>query len=233
MVGNRAFNVVPAGRRGTRDLPAGGPLPDVPLGLPTLTFRNATTAPGGMIILSEAGEAGAIFELTVPAAADSLTFSYEFSTPGDGDFLSVEIEGQGRVASGLDDEAGREGFATSTISLRGYEEKPIQLIFRLVSRGAANAVLELSALRIQQTDDSDGDGLINSAEIAASTDPRNSDTDFDGLSDGDEINFYQTSPLAGDTDGDGAGDRSEVTAGTDPLQNGSFLRGTGESRISG
>ena len=43
--------------------------------------------------------------------------------------------------------------------------------------------------------DFDGDGLVNSREIDAGTDPRNPDTDGDGFGDGAEIIVYETNPL--------------------------------------
>jgi hypothetical protein len=46
---------------------------------------------------------------------------------------------------------------------------------------------------------------------------RSADSDKDGLSDTDEINFYATNPLSTDTDRDGAGDGLEVAHGSDPL----------------
>lgn len=42
------------------------------------------------------------------------------------------------------------------------------------------------------------------------------DTDNDGLSDFEELNFYMTSPYLEDTDGDGISDKDEIEAGTDP-----------------
>ncbi len=58
--------------------------------------------------------------------------------------------------------------------------------------------------------DWDKDGLSNSHERAIGTDPRNPDTDGDGLSDGDEVKIYKTNPLKVDTDGDGLTDFDEV-----------------------
>lgn len=65
--------------------------------------------------------------------------------------------------------------------------------------------------------DSDNDGLNDRKEMAFSSDPNNSDTDNDGLIDGDEVNQYRTNPVNPDTDGDGVLDAPEIINGTDPL----------------
>jgi len=66
--------------------------------------------------------------------------------------------------------------------------------------------------------DSDGDGLTDAEESSLGTDPFNPDTDFDGLTDGDEVNAFGTDPLNQDTDADGALDGDEVNIyTTDPL----------------
>lgn len=65
--------------------------------------------------------------------------------------------------------------------------------------------------------DGDGDGLTDSEEGRIGTDPADPDTDRDGLSDGDEVNFRGTDPLDDDTDNDGSYDGDEVIRGTDPL----------------
>lgn len=43
------------------------------------------------------------------------------------------------------------------------------------------------------------------------------DTDRDGLSDWEELNFYETSPYLSDTDSDGLDDKIELDSGKDPL----------------
>ena len=88
--------------------------------------------------------------------------------------------------------------------------------------------------------DSDDDGLSDELEITIGTDPSLPDSDADGASDSDEIDFYGTdaldpdtdadeladaeelltygtNPLLDDTDGDGVSDGEEVTGWSDPL----------------
>jgi hypothetical protein len=69
------------------------------------------------------------------------------------------------------------------------------------------------------SDDADHDGLLNTEEESEGTDPRNPDTDGDGVVDGAEVNYYHTNPLDSDTDGDGLSDGDEVnTYQTDPTK---------------
>ena len=51
------------------------------------------------------------------------------------------------------------------------------------------------------SNDSDGDGLLDSTETTLGTNPNDADTDNDGVNDGAEVGANQASPL--DTDGDG------------------------------
>jgi hypothetical protein len=64
--------------------------------------------------------------------------------------------------------------------------------------------------------DLDSDGLSNLGEYQAGTYPYYSDSDWDGVSDGDEVNVYGSNPLAWDSDGDGLSDGFEVTYGLNP-----------------
>ncbi|BCX49026.1 hypothetical protein HAHE_29340 [Haloferula helveola] len=75
------------------------------------------------------------------------------------------------------------------------------------------------------------DGLTNLEEYQVGTDPQDSDSDDDTLSDGDEVNGTlnpwsggvlgtppgdPTNPLEADSDGDGTNDADEIAGGTDP-----------------
>ena len=66
--------------------------------------------------------------------------------------------------------------------------------------------------------DIDEDGLSNSKELQIGSDPRNADSDGDGLDDGHEAEKTKTSPVTIDTDGDGITDYEETELGLDPLK---------------
>jgi outer membrane protein OmpA-like peptidoglycan-associated protein len=80
-----------------------------------------------------------------------------------------------------------------------------------------NVLLGFSIVGEGGSADPDKDGLTNNQEKQLGTNKRNADTDTDGLSDGDEVNKYSTSPLESDSDGDGIKDGDEIlTAHTNP-----------------
>lgn len=70
---------------------------------------------------------------------------------------------------------------------------------------------------VDAQEDSDRDGLTNLQEFKLGTDLRKRDSDGDGLSDGEEVNQFHTSPLLVDTDGDGVPDGIEAQTGSNPL----------------
>ncbi|QGZ42385.1 hypothetical protein IP92_04120 [Pseudoduganella flava] len=91
---------------------------------------------------------------------------------------------------------------------------------------AADALLDL-----------DRDGLTAVDEYRAGTDPRNPDTDGDGLPDGAEVQCtrgFCTSPLLADTDGDGVRDGTEIQTGSDPTNAASvnFAQALREIRVT-
>ncbi len=65
--------------------------------------------------------------------------------------------------------------------------------------------------------DYDNDDLTNLEEYLEGTSPINADSDGDSLSDGSEVNDYNTNPLDIDTDADDLPDNYEVQWGLDPL----------------
>ncbi len=68
-------------------------------------------------------------------------------------------------------------------------------------------------------DDNDNDGVSNEVEDRLFLDPENSDSDADGLTDGEEYLKYKTDPAKVDTDGDGLKDGDELWRfRTDPLK---------------
>lgn len=71
-------------------------------------------------------------------------------------------------------------------------------------------------------EDPDGDGLSTADEFPLGLDPFDPDTDGDTLLDGEEINTFGTDPLRFDTDSDGLSDGLEVATGSDPLDPADF-----------
>jgi len=100
-----------------------------------------------------------------------------------------------------------------------------------------NAPVTVTAVFVPDVPDIDGDGVLNTDEIANGTDPNDPDTDDDGVNDGEETNGIDdpTTPYVPigtsdpldpcdpnpnntvcDSDLDGLPNDDEVTAGTDP-----------------
>lgn len=75
---------------------------------------------------------------------------------------------------------------------------------------AASASATAMAATARAEGDDDGDGLSNLQEAQLGTDPKNTDTDGDGLSDGAEVNQFGTNPKIQDSDGDTLSDGKEV-----------------------
>ena len=94
-----------------------------------------------------------------------------------------------------------------------------KLPFPLTSPEVANVppVPTLGTISFSFDTDSDDDGLSDGQEIAIGTDPFDPDSDDDGLTDGDEVNVHGTDPLDADTDDDGLNDGDEIALGTDPF----------------
>ncbi len=187
------------------------------------TFGDAL-ATNGTWTLTEAADAGIWTDFSLPAAATALAFEFRFDGAGDGDFLAVHFADLPALYRGLDLELSRDSWVPVEVPIEWIPVMDGRLVFTLVSRGAAGARVRLRNIRILQSEDPDADGLTVFEETEIGTDPRNRDTDGDGLSDGDEVNETLTDPMRADSDGDGRSDWMELRAGTDPLSKGSLFR---------
>ena len=197
----------------------GGPerAPQPPTQLDGFTTFGGVTGTGTPFVLTENGNAGIVKAMTLPPDASGLTFQYQFTSPGDGDFLVVFFGDSPPLFVASPTGSNTAGEATAEVSLAPYAGKTGNLVIKLVAQEAANAVVTVGNIQMTLDDDLDGDGILAAAEVAAGTDPRLADTDGDGIDDPTELNTTHTNPTVADTDGDGADDGSELVAGTDPL----------------
>lgn len=120
--------------------------------------------------------------------------------------------------------------AGSFIFWRGNKE-PVKKVAENASTQTNNSIqpaqtisdterAKVDALLAQYADDKDRDGLSVQKETELGTSDNDSDTDWDGLSDKDEIEKWGTDPLKSDTDDDGYGDGVEVNGGFNPKGSG-------------
>lgn len=180
------------------------------------TFGSVTLS-NGLYQVTEEANAGLFKEIPLPIGAQSVKFNYRFATAGDGDYLVVYWGTNGMpLYIGSDLQLAGSGFMEGEAPVSMFAGETNQLTFMLVSRGETNAVLELKDIALTLSDDPDYDGLTTDEEAALETDPLNSDTDGDGLSDFDEVRTYFTDPLFTDSDEDGMSDSAEIQAGSDP-----------------
>jgi len=196
------------------------------------TFGDVALA-GSTYTLTEVDDAGIQQDYTVPLNADTLKFSYQFTTAGDGDFLTVDFGDGLPVYLGVDDTISRDAPLVAEIPLGAFRSQTARLAITLRSRGASNAVVVLDNFELTTTEDPDGDGLTIAQEQTAGTNPLLYDSDGDGLSDYEEIHTYFTNPMLFDTDGDGVSDSAELAAGTDPTNGQSYLRVTDAIKNTG
>lgn len=189
------------------------------------TFGAVTPDADGFVLTEGVSQNAGVTRAayTFPAGTHSLRFRFRFTTPGDGDFLSVSFGDNPPIFMGKDMPLTRDGELTTDVPVEGLGSQQGDLVFRLVSRGQQNAVVTVHGIVAVTMEDADHDGLSNAMELALGTDPMKADTDGDGVSDGDEVNIYLTNPLLADTDGDGVPDGAEIAAGTDPRNPASHL----------
>lgn len=106
-------------------------------------------------------------------------------------------------------------------SVKAYVSSTISLVTMGVGNryvGVAVVIIALILILALCMWDEDNDEVGLALELwVYHTDPSNSDTDGDGLLDGDEVSVG-SDPLAADTDGDGLNDGYEVKLGIDPTR---------------
>lgn len=152
-----------------------------------------------------------------PPGCVALRITFQFATPGDGDFLSVSFGDFSSIYTGQDMILTREQELTVDIPVELYSELTGTLAIRLISRGEPNAVLTIRDIMAVTVEDPDGDMLSNAEEGALGTSAMLADSDADGIDDYDEVHVHMTDPIVKDTDGDGSADGEELRSGTDPL----------------
>jgi hypothetical protein len=187
----------------------GTPTPEVAEALPAAT-RTASQTPSDDADDDEDGLTNAAEDEagTDPNLADTdedgLTDGEEIAEIGTSQ-LSADTDSDG-VLDG--DEVAQGTDPLDGIAAAPAEETPA------TEEGAAEEPTPASALAAPG--DSDGDGLEDAIEVELGTDPADTDTDDDGLTDGDEYYVHQTGTRNPDTDGDGVVDGEETANGTDP-----------------
>ena len=188
-------------------------------------FGNVAVQNGAYSITEQA-DAGIFKELTVPVDVTKLRFRFKFRNAGDGDYLAVRFGERAEVFLGLDLELTRIDYLEAQVEFGQFAGITDKLVFTLVSRGAADAVLNVKDISFDRSDDADYDGLTTAQELAAGSDPQRPDTDGDGLDDAYEVNVSHTNPALADSDDDGQLDGAEIAAGTDPMDNHSVFAAT-------
>jgi hypothetical protein len=196
------------------------PLPDG-----WMSFGSVTQS-GNAYTLVENDDAGIQQDYAVPLNAHTLSFTFQFTGPGDGDYLVVDYGDGIPIYLGADNTLSREAPLLTEIPLGAYRGQTARMAIILRSRGSVNSVVVLDNFNLTTTEDPDADGLTIVQEQNAGTNPLLYDSDGDGLSDLAEIQTYFTNPMLADTDGDGAYDNIELTAGTSPTNGQSFFRVT-------
>lgn len=127
------------------------------------------------------------------------------------------------------------GTNRSTFDFSGYGEpspgeKRLRVTLSDGNRTVASA--NHSMYIVVPEGDADADRLTNAREIELGTDLASSDTDGDGLGDGEEVLDYGTDPTTADTDSDGARDAIEINQGTNATVSDTDSDGLSDGRES-
>ena len=145
--------------------PSGPTLTNIPL-TGFSTFGSVTFSNGAYRMV-EVGDAGIFATIGFPVGIQSINFSYCFTTPGDGDFLSVHLSTNQVLYVGPDIGVTRNttNYMNAVIDIPQMAGLTDQLVLKLVSRGSPNAVLTISnitmTVNLDVNHDSVGDGVAD------------------------------------------------------------------------
>jgi serine/threonine protein kinase len=132
---------------------------------------------------------------------------------------NIYLEGQRHAAATAQAAASGTAQAVATVTGEAILAVAAQVetaTAEFVAGANRTTVEAATATAIWLDEDDDRDRLSNRQELEVGTRPDNPDTDQDGLDDGDELETWDTDPLAPDTDSDGITDGDEVSRGINP-----------------
>jgi hypothetical protein len=183
------------------------------------------------------GEPAAVrASLHAPGGAALTEPSVRFTVEASGGALFGDSAAAGSILSGAGTSAVFVESAGGVVELAVRGAEAATVLFTVldtegvgIGPGASDVLLVLAP-----AGDHDADGIGNSDEIQAGTDPTDRDTDGDGVDDGVEtgtgifidVSDTGTDPLDPDTDGDGVTDGAELAAGSYPTDPESVPAGT-------
>ena len=168
-----------------------------PVDLDGFTYFGTASGAGGVHTFTENTDAGMWKDFTLPIGSQTLRFRYQFTTPGDGDFLAAYWGEEAVLAICPDTASARAGFVEMEADVSRFGGQTGNLVFKLVSRGDVNAVAQIDQAQIVLSDDPDDDGLTNDQEATYGSNPHSDDSDGDDLSDYDEVMTHGTDPDQG------------------------------------
>jgi hypothetical protein len=162
--------------------------------------------------------------LTNLVAGNTVTFTIPLSTLGlnSGDLIKLDVATSGGGSDPGVDHASRSTSATTGWGNASTGGSMLAYTVATLADSDSDGLTDswentyFGDLAQDGSGDPDNDGLINSGELTAGTNPIVADTDADGLNDGAEVGTHTTNPTVADTDGDGVNDGAEVTVGTNP-----------------
>lgn len=154
-----------------------------------------------------------IVPTSVVYAAQKETYTITFETDGGTEIPDQIVKKTEKLKKPTDPEKANcifEGWYTDTNFKKEYNfKKAVTKSFTLYAKWTATGAAPDVELDLNDTIDTDGDGLTDVLETMYYTDIHKTDTDGDGLSDYLEVMLLYLDPLSKDTDGNGTEDGDE------------------------